>query len=55
MEQSHDDHRLTVRIPKDIEEWLRKQAKRNASSMSSEIVRVLRTYIDSKDTANGCQ
>jgi Arc-like DNA binding domain len=36
-----------LRMPRDIKNWLEKQAKRNASSQNSEIVRALREAMDS--------
>ena len=37
---------LIVRLPADMKQWLTKQAARNASSQSSEIVRAVREKMD---------
>lgn len=41
--------RLTCRMPRDIREWLDNRAVRNAASLNSEIVRVLREKMDQED------
>ncbi|MCX7349824.1 MAG: Arc family DNA-binding protein [Alphaproteobacteria bacterium] len=38
--------RLTFRMPSDMRAWLIRRAKRNAASLNSEIVRVLREKMD---------
>lgn len=38
-----------VRLPADIREWLQRQAERNLSSQTSEIVRALRFRIEADD------
>lgn len=44
--------RITLRMPKDVHEWLTKRAATNLASMNSEIVRVLRKEKDAeKSTA----
>jgi hypothetical protein len=42
---------LTVRAPLDVVDWLNKQTERNASSQSSEIVRMIRDKIDAEREA----
>lgn len=37
---------LRVRLPVDVKEWLAEQAKTNASSQTSEVVRALRAQMD---------
>ena len=43
---SRDLPRLMVRLPLDIKKWLAQQARRNASSQTSEIVRSLRERME---------
>jgi predicted transcriptional regulator len=47
---SRDMPRLMVRLPNDVKKWLAQQARRNASSQTSEIVRSLRERMD-RETA----
>jgi hypothetical protein len=39
-------HKLTIRIPADLKQWLDVRSKLNASSMGSEIVRALREVVE---------
>lgn len=41
--------RLTFRMPTDMRAWLVTRAERNAASLNSEIVRVLREKMDQED------
>lgn len=41
-----DLSRITLRMPKDVHDWLMQRAARNVGSLNSEIVRVLRTEMD---------
>lgn len=41
--------RLTFRMPSDMRAWLIRRAKRNAASLNSEIVRVIREKMDQED------
>lgn len=43
---SRDLPRLMIRLPIDVKKWLATQARRNASSQTSEIVRSLRERMD---------
>ncbi|MES0125897.1 Arc family DNA-binding protein [Mesorhizobium sp. C420B] len=43
---SSDAPKLTIRVPKDVKNWLEKQAERNASSHASEIVRAVRERME---------
>ena len=38
--------RLMIRVPLDVKRWLAQQAKRNASSQASEIVRSVRERME---------
>lgn len=38
--------RFTLRLPDDVKEWVARRAARTASSLNSEIVRVLRDRMD---------
>lgn len=42
METRDNTEKMQLRLPPDLKLWLNKQAKRNASSQNSEIVRALR-------------
>ena len=41
--------RVTLRMPKDVHDWLTKRAATNLASLNSEIVRVLRERMDAED------
>lgn len=41
--------RITLRMPKDVHDWLTRRAATNLASMNSEIVRVLRERMDAED------
>ena len=43
---SRDLPKLMIRMPRDMKLWLMAQAKRNASSQNSEIIRTLRERMD---------
>ena len=43
--------RITLRMPKDVRDWLTKRAASNMASMNSEIVRVLRERMDAEERA----
>lgn len=43
--------RITLRMPKDIHDWLAQRADRHVGSLNSEIVRVLRKEKDAEDRA----
>ncbi len=49
---SRDMPRLMVRLPNDVKKWLAQQARRNASSQTSEIVRSLRERMDRETAAS---
>lgn len=40
--------RITLRMPKDLHDWLLRRAAYNVSSLNSEIVRVLRERMDAE-------
>jgi hypothetical protein len=42
---------MVVRIPADVKEWLRDEAKRNLSSQASEVVRSLRARMQAEQRA----
>lgn len=37
-----DKSQLKIRLPKDVKEWLERQAKLNGSSQTSEVLRCIR-------------
>jgi Arc-like DNA binding domain len=39
---------ILIRLPKDVKEWIEREAERNASSQNSEIVRCIRGRMASK-------
>lgn len=41
--------RLTFRMPQDMRAWLISRAQRNAASINSEIVRLIRERMDQED------
>jgi predicted HicB family RNase H-like nuclease len=41
----------TVRLPKDVREWLKRKAERNGASQNSEIIRSVRDRMDSERRA----
>jgi hypothetical protein len=43
--------KLWIRLPHDVKKWLASQARRNASSQTSEIVRSLRERMDRETEA----
>lgn len=43
--------KLLVRVPRDLKEWLELEAGRNLSSQNSEIVRSIRTRMESEQRA----
>jgi hypothetical protein len=46
MSKSDSFHKLTLRLPSDVKEWLEKQTIRNASSYASEVVRAVRDRME---------
>ena len=40
--------KMLVRLPLDLKEWIEREAERNLSSQSSEIVRALRYRVESE-------
>jgi predicted HicB family RNase H-like nuclease len=45
----HELARITLRLPKDVHEWLTKRADYNLGSMNSEIVRALREQMNAEN------
>lgn len=43
---------LQLRLPPDLKEWIADQAKKNASSQNSEIIRAVRDRIERMTEAN---
>ena len=44
---------MTVRLPRDIRDWLAAQAERNATSINSEIIRACRAAMDRQARGDG--
>jgi hypothetical protein len=42
---------LLVRLPQDVKAWLKREAERNLSSQTSEIVRAVRHRMNSEEAA----
>ena len=40
--------KLLIRIPADVRQWLEREAERNLSSMTSEVVRALRCRMENE-------
>ncbi len=57
MIESRTMPKLLVRLPVDVKSWLRKEADRNATSQSSEVVRALRDKLErhSQESEGQCQ
>lgn len=53
MSQNDEFHKLTVRLPLDVKDWLETQTLRNASSFASEVVRAVRDRMDRIDARSG--
>lgn len=49
---SDEFHKMSIRVPLDVKEWLETQTLRNASSLASEIVRAVRDRMDNTETRN---
>jgi len=44
---------LQLRLPQELKDWIKSEAARNGSSQNSEIVRAIRTVMDSHHKAAG--
>jgi hypothetical protein len=46
MSQSDDRSQILVRLPRDVKDWIEKEAARTLASQNSEIVRCIRYRMD---------
>jgi hypothetical protein len=51
MQKGNDRPQFVVRLPKDVKEWLEKEAARTMASQNSEIVRALRARMEQLERA----
>ena len=45
--------KLQVRFPADVKEWIEREAKRNANSQNSEIIRCIRERMERQNEKTG--
>lgn len=52
---TNDDKQYKVRLPRDLERWVAREARRNRSSQNSEIVRSVRERMDRMKNDDGAR
>jgi hypothetical protein len=51
MDQQDNTAKLIIRLPRDVKDWLEREAARHLSTQSSECVRAIRARMDAEQRA----